>query len=96
MGGRKRAIPNYNPHPPVHKEPIITSVLDNMKEGEEYSSTIGLKNVNVDARTELLRSIHEIEAIRNRPVACYIANVLNSRITQSRMSGKMQRAMASI
>ena len=83
MGGRKRAIPNYNPHPPVHKEPTITSVLDNMKEGEEYSSIIGLKNVNVDARTELLRSIHEIEAIRNRPVACYIANVLNSRITQS-------------
>ena len=54
MGGRKRAIPNYNPHPPVHKEPTITSVLDNMKEGEEYSSIIGLKNVNVDARTELL------------------------------------------
>lgn len=54
-----------------------------MREGEEYSSIIGLQNVNVDARTELLRSISEISFIRQRPLLCYVSNVVNSRITQS-------------
>lgn len=83
MGNHKKSIPNYNPHPPVRQEPVITSFLDSMKPGEEYSSIIGLKNVNVDARSELLRSIDEIKAVRKRPVVCYISNVVNTKITQS-------------
>ena len=83
MGKRKNRIPNYNPNPPAPKAQMITSILDHMREGEEYSSIIGLQNVNVDARTELLRSISEISNIRQRPLLCYISNVVNSRITQS-------------
>lgn len=83
MGKRNKAIPNYNPHPTAPKAPVITSLLDQMRDGEEYSSIIGLKNVNVDARTELLRSISEISSIRQRPLLCYVSNVVNSRITQS-------------
>lgn len=83
MGKNKKHIPNYNPRPSAPKAPVITSLLDCMKEGEEYSSIIGLQNVNVDGRVELLRSINEISSIRQRPLLCYIANVVNNRITQS-------------
>ena len=83
MGKNKNRVPNYNPHPPAPKGPVITSLLDCMKEGEEYSSVIGLGNVNIDARTELLRSMAEISGIRNRPLICYVANVVNNHITQS-------------
>lgn len=83
MGKNKNHIPQYNPHPPAPRQQVITSLLDHMKDGEEYSSIIGLQNVNVDARTELLRSISEISSIRKRPLLCYVSNVVNSRITQS-------------
>ena len=63
MGKNKQRIPNYNPHPPVHQEPVKNSILDYMQEGNEYSSILGLKNVNIDARTELLRSLSEISAV---------------------------------
>lgn len=83
MGRKNKHIPNYNPHPALPKSPVITSLLDQMKEGTEYSNIIGLKNVNVDARTELLRSMSEISSIRQRPLLCYVSNVINTRITQS-------------
>ena len=83
MGKGKKRIPNYNPNPPVRQEPVKNSILDYMQEGNEYSSILGLKNVNIDARTELLRSLNEISAVRKRPVICYVANVVNSRISQS-------------
>lgn len=81
MGKGKKHTPKYNP--PVRQEPVKKSVLDYMREGSEYSSITTLKNVNIDARTELLRSIKEISVARNRPAICYIANVVNSRISQS-------------
>lgn len=43
MGRKNKHIPNYNPHPALPKSPVITSLLDQMKEGTEYSSIIGLK-----------------------------------------------------
>lgn len=86
MGKKKSRIPNLNSHPPVSKKvtnPVITSLLDQMEDGKEYASIVGLNNVNVDLGTELSRAIKEIVAIRKRPAVCYISNVINSNITQS-------------
>lgn len=86
MGKRKSSIPNYNPHPPVAKKvdaPPITSFLDQMEDGKEYVSIVGLNNVNVDLGKELSRAIKEIVDIRKRPSVCYISNVINTNITQS-------------
>ena len=86
MGSKKRKnIPNYNPNPPAAKNtiPTVTSVLDVMQDGQEYASILGLQNVNIDLRSELLRSMNEITSIRKRPLICYIANVINPNITQS-------------
>ena len=82
---KKKAIPNYNPHPPVAKNvtPKVTSLLDIMEDGKEYASILGLQNVEIDLRNELLRSIDEISSIRKRPLICYVSNVVNSNITQS-------------
>ena len=86
MRKKNSRIPNFNPHPPVSKKvtnPVITSLLDQMEDGKEYASIVGLNNVNVDLGTELSRAIKEIVAIRKRPAVCYISNVINSNITQS-------------
>lgn len=85
MGKSRKTIPNYNPHPPIAKvkSTPISSLLDAMEDGNEYQSIIGLQNVNVDLGKELLKSIKEITEIRKRPLICYVANVINSNITQS-------------
>lgn len=62
------------------QEPLITSFLDCMKDGMEYASVAGIKNSNVDLGSEIKKSIAEIESIRNRPLICYVANVLNPKI----------------
>lgn len=81
----KKSIPRYNPNPPAPKPstPQITSLLDVMQDGNEYVSILGLQNVKVDLRAELLRSMAEISSIRKRPIICYIANVINSNVTKS-------------
>lgn len=85
MGKRRKPIPNYNPNPPIAKSSTtaVNSLLDVMKDGNEYQSIIGLQNVNVDIGREISRSIKEITEIRKRPLICYIANVVNANITQS-------------
>lgn len=81
---KRKSIPNYNPNPPRKiQDPVVTSFLDRMEDGKEYTSIAGLHNVNIDLGKELARSIDEIIQIRNRPLVCYISNVLNPRITQS-------------
>ncbi len=77
MGKRKNAIPNYNPNPPAKRNALITSFLDNMEDGKEYQSIVGLPNVQVDLGSELKRALKDISDIRKRPLLCYLANVLN-------------------
>lgn len=86
MGGNKSKpnIPNYNPHPKVKPmQPQVTSLLDNMVEGREYESIIKLDNIEVDLGAEITRSINEISKIRNRPIVCYVSNVINPSIKSS-------------
>lgn len=67
----------------IKQEPPVKSFLDSMVDGKEYESIIGLQNVDVDLAVEIKRSLSEISDICQRPVICYVANVINSRITQS-------------
>lgn len=54
----------------------VISLLDHMKEGNEYGSIVPLVLADSDMIPELRRALAEIEAIRGRPCICYVANVV--------------------
>ena len=54
----------------------VDSLLDLMKDGNEYESIVSLLPNNADLVPELRRAIDEIENIRQRPLICYFANVV--------------------
>jgi hypothetical protein len=62
---------------------VVKSLLDEMVEGREYSSILGLNPQGMDLKTEILKAISAIETIRQRPLICYVANVVNTRIKSS-------------
>jgi superfamily II DNA helicase RecQ len=72
--------PQVSEHPTT---PKMISLLDKMEDGREYESIVKLKNVSWQLNEELKHSISEIESIRQRPLICYMANVLNRNITKS-------------
>lgn len=65
------------------KSPQITSLLDHMKDGNEFESLVKLNSIKIDITTEIRRSLHEIRTVRNRPAICYLANVVNTGIKVS-------------
>ena len=79
---RRTNIPNYNPNPQMKRislQPKAGSLLDLMEDGREYQSIVG-RNVSVDLGAEMKRAMDDIQAIRHRPIICYIANTLNPSI----------------
>lgn len=56
---------------------VVDSLLDVMQDGREYESLVGVTAPNMGFREELRRGISDIEAIRNRPLIVYAANVIN-------------------
>lgn len=70
-------IPNQQKHSIPQQ---ITSLLDSMEEGREFGSLVKLKNVKIDALTEVRRALKEISDIRKRPVIAYLANVVNPNV----------------
>lgn len=68
--------------PQNHMSAPAESMLDAMVDGREYHSIVG-KNFKADLASELNRALGEISAIRNRPIACYVANMVNSKLTVS-------------
>lgn len=68
---------------PQSKIPTITSLLDHMRDGNEFESLLKFKAVNIDVATEIRKSLQEIRAVRNRPAICYLANVVNTGIKMS-------------
>ena len=66
------------PTPASKVPPPIYSLLDHMKDGNEFESLVKYKAVNIDVATEIRKSLQEIKAIRNRPAICYLANVVNT------------------
>lgn len=59
------------------------SLLDVMQDGREFESLLGYQYNNLDVLREIRRSISEIYAVRNNPVVCYIANVVQGNINNS-------------
>jgi hypothetical protein len=54
----------------------VSSLLDEMKNGNEYGSIVNLSVSSADLVPELQRGLAEIEAVRQRPCICYAANVV--------------------
>ena len=53
-------------------------LLDRMESGREYESLLGLQpNINIDILSEFREAIKNISDIRQRPVICYLANLVN-------------------
>lgn len=76
---KKPFIPSSKP-----QAPAISSLLDKMQDGREFESLLKYRAVNLDLTSEIRKSLAEIESIRNRPVICYLANVVNQNITVSK------------
>ncbi|MEN9304607.1 MAG: hypothetical protein RL264_3036 [Bacteroidota bacterium] len=69
---------NKRPQPQLPKN-ISSTMLDKMVDGREFESLLNYQYQNLDLICELRKSIAEIRAIRNRPVVCYVANVVKPR-----------------
>lgn len=78
---RPSNLPNFKGGPPALKVPPIKgSLLDIMVDGQEYQSIIAAKPISFNLDAEMKRAISDIQAIRKRPIICYIANLLNPAI----------------
>lgn len=77
-GIKKSKNPHFNP--PTAPQPVIHSLLDHMVDGREYQSIAG-KRVEIQLDVELKKALSEIQAIRKRPIICYISNTINRSIS---------------
>lgn len=80
---KSRNLEGIFPKNKLNSPKPISSFLDVMEDGREYESLIKLSNVSIDFTSEIKRSLTEISNIRQRPIVCYAANVINNNITQS-------------
>lgn len=56
----------------------VNSLLDVMQDGKELESLVEVNAPNMNFRDEFRRAISDIEAIRQRPLIAYAANVINA------------------
>jgi hypothetical protein len=64
----------------------VDSLLDAMRDGNEYGSIVGLMlKPATDLTDEVVRGLRDIEAIRGRPCLCYVGNVIGA--GRSELSG---------
>lgn len=80
--GKNKNLPSFKIVPPRRIEKV-TSLLDTMKDGREYESIISCAVEGLNLSDEIKKSISEIENVRNRPVVCYLVNIINSGIKGS-------------
>ena len=59
---------------------FVSSLLDVMQDGNEYGSLIDVLPQNTNVRDEVRRAIGDVEAIRQRPMLVYAANVLKAQV----------------
>ena len=71
--GRQNHLPNPNAK-------IVSSLLDEMVDGCEYASIVDCFPEKMDFSKEVKRALTAISEIRNRPVICYAANMVNNNI----------------
>ena len=77
-GHKNTNYPRFN-NKPARSQPVSHSLLDLMVDGREYQSIVG-KNVSIQLDVEMKRALEDIQAIRKRPIICYISNMLNPAI----------------
>jgi hypothetical protein len=67
-----------HPQPPaaLTKPNVVDSLLDAMRDGNEYGSIVDLRPRDGEIVPDLRRALAEIEAIRKRRCICYVANVI--------------------
>lgn len=58
------------------EKPNSETMLDIMVDGREFESLLKYQYQNLDLVAELRRSIDEVAKIRNRPIVCYITNIV--------------------
>lgn len=75
---RKKDLTNTNTNPSSQK-PNSSTLLDKMVDGKEFASLMDYNFVNVNVNAEIQKIISEIEIIRERPLVCYVANIVNPR-----------------
>lgn len=75
-------IPKPQQSIPVRVQPT-NSLLDKMVDGREFESLLQFKAIDIDLAGEIRKAIGEIQKIRNRPLICYLANVVNPNIKAS-------------
>ena len=64
-----------------HGKPTSNSMLDVMVDGREFESLVNHQYIDIDIIKEIRRSIREIIDIRQKPLVCYISNVVKPRRT---------------
>lgn len=70
-------LPKQLPNPHAR---VVSSLLDEMVEGREYASIIDCIPDKMDLAGEVKRALTAISDIRERPVVCYAANMVNNNI----------------
>lgn len=73
-GHRKKQ--NHSVKGNLSKSRPITSLLDEMKDGQEHGSIVGCYVQVSDWVAEFRRGLKEIEDARGRPCVCYVANTI--------------------
>ena len=61
------------------KMKLVDSLLDVMRDGDEYLSIINTAPISGTLDQDLKRAIIEIEEIRKRPLLCYFSNVIKGK-----------------
>lgn len=61
---------------------VVDSLLDIMRDDDEYASIVGAVPRTGDIMADLKKAITEIEVIRGRPCVCYVANVINTQVSK--------------
>jgi hypothetical protein len=74
--GKKNKNKFIQAHGGPHKR-AVDSLLDVMRDGNEYGSLVDVTAPNMNFRDELQRAIADIEALRQHPLIVYAANVIN-------------------
>lgn len=73
------------PHHQLNQiQQISSTMLDKMVDGREFESLLRYQYKDLNFVEELRKSIQEIKTIRQRPVVCYVANVV--KLTTSSIS----------
>jgi hypothetical protein len=80
MGKHNRKLKPMIPGNHTQDKKVMSSLLDVMEDNHEFESLLKYNYIDLDIRSEIRRAIKEIENIRNRPLICYVSNVVRQNV----------------